>query len=371
MELLRLDSGFNPNRNIDNYESLIWSERYQKAGDFQLKTRDVRKFRSLLPVGSYLGLGESTRGCMVVETHSVKYDKKQGDVLTISGRSWETFLENRIARPIGPNMPLNKVVNGKDVSNDWVFTGLPAYRVGVSLIQKAITSNTEYDLTIPNLRLTTSADPSKTYANISTIMELGSVYERLMELLAIDDFGIEALRNFGDREGPYLRIYNGRDKTATVIFSTEQGHFDSANYVWTNRDHKNTVSGYSYYGVENTSFATIVNPLNRRIAAEQYTDLKSEDGSSQRDAIRVRNTSYLARTRKTVGVPGGSVLAAVFTGEVSSACPHRFRKHYNLGDLVGVLSDYDVRQNMLVTEYVRIEDEQGERAYPTLSTDLR
>jgi hypothetical protein len=38
MELLTLDNNYQPSELIERYASLVWTERYSNAGDFQLVT---------------------------------------------------------------------------------------------------------------------------------------------------------------------------------------------------------------------------------------------------------------------------------------------------------------------------------------------
>lgn len=45
----------------------------------------------------------------------------------------------------------------------------------------------------------------------------------------------------------------------------------------------------------------------------------------------------------------------------------RYRVDYNIGDLVGVIGNYDTFKKMRVVEYVEIEDENGSQSYPTLA----
>lgn len=94
MELWTLDSNFQPTRIVENYSSLIWTERYSSAGDFTLETSEVALMMDLLPLESWITLRESTVP-MIVETHKIEKAKNVSPVLTVTGRSFETILERR------------------------------------------------------------------------------------------------------------------------------------------------------------------------------------------------------------------------------------------------------------------------------------
>lgn len=56
----------------------------------------------------------------------------------------------------------------------------------------------------------------------------------------------------------------------------------------------------------------------------------------------------------------------MFSGNISPMATYQYRVHYGLGDTVSLYGDYDEVQKMIVAEYVRTEDENGDRGYPGL-----
>lgn len=96
MELHKLSSTFQPDDVIDDtrYESLIWTERYATAGDFELVSSDISRCMRMLPLESYVSLKESTVP-MVVESHKIVKAKNSVPKIEVRGRSFETVLERR------------------------------------------------------------------------------------------------------------------------------------------------------------------------------------------------------------------------------------------------------------------------------------
>lgn len=91
-------SGFTGWQNSDvfkDYESLVWTERYSRYGDFilEMSTEHLSEVTNLLSY-NYLMIPESSR-LMMVETFEIKEQNDGIPRLIVKGRSFEAFLENR------------------------------------------------------------------------------------------------------------------------------------------------------------------------------------------------------------------------------------------------------------------------------------
>lgn len=80
---------------IDNFKSLIWTERYSECGDFELCCPADSVYLSLLSIGNYLTLTGSNQ-TMVIEGIEIKTDVDDGNLFYITGRSLESMLDRRI-----------------------------------------------------------------------------------------------------------------------------------------------------------------------------------------------------------------------------------------------------------------------------------
>lgn len=102
MELVTLNDNLQPEKVIDTYSSLVWTERYSKSGDFQLTTNDIAKTIKMIPLESLVSLRNSTVP-MVVEVFKIEKPRDGVPVLTVTGRSFESVLERRVAvrNPMG------------------------------------------------------------------------------------------------------------------------------------------------------------------------------------------------------------------------------------------------------------------------------
>lgn len=108
-ELLR------PSTLIEGYESFIWTERYSSAGDFQIVTKSTHETRTLLMPETYIGRVGSTY-VMKVDTVSDETGTDGSRKLTITGRSLEALLDDRVAMPGTDDLT---------TTPNWVLTGTP------------------------------------------------------------------------------------------------------------------------------------------------------------------------------------------------------------------------------------------------------
>lgn len=101
MDFVRLGAAYSsayiPDKLIEGYNSLIWHERFQEPGEFELKTFDVERVSALLPEDTLVSHLE-TKEVMQVETRSIEMVGAGVDArpqLTIKGRSATIILNHR------------------------------------------------------------------------------------------------------------------------------------------------------------------------------------------------------------------------------------------------------------------------------------
>ena len=95
MIIYLLNKNFEKVRVIDDYISLIWTDRYNEAGDFELYLEATLPNVSAYQIGMYLSNTESEH-MMLIETIEIKSDLEDGSKLIVSGRSLESLLTRRI-----------------------------------------------------------------------------------------------------------------------------------------------------------------------------------------------------------------------------------------------------------------------------------
>ena len=95
MDIWVLDKTLEANDIIDTFNSLIWTDRYDEYGDFEIYTSVTDQALSLLQMDYYLQ-SRSSEHVMIIEEVLIDTDSENGNSVTITGRSLESLLSRRI-----------------------------------------------------------------------------------------------------------------------------------------------------------------------------------------------------------------------------------------------------------------------------------
>jgi len=365
MDLMTLDANNQPSKLIENYDSLIWTERYNTVGDFQLVTGNVEQFMTLLPEGTRLTLRE-TNQVMVVETHQIDRKKNTPQKLTIKGRDFCSILDRRAAI-----QSIAAAVAGTDWALSTKTPSDVAWYVIDQICRAGILSANDI---FPAAMVTfpapadylTSTGPSKNF-----VVERGNLLNVVLGLLqqsaqadasttpatpAVVPHGIRAVRPTAAATNIQIQIYVGTDKSSTVYFDASREMLDDGTYLFSKVGSANVGYGVGS-GIAATMFEGAVEPsgLARRVA---LIDGSSTDMVSP-NALKNYMSMALAEASET----------AIFDGNINPDLnPYKFNIDYALGDIVRLAGDYGLDEFARVTEYIRSEDATGQKAYPTLQT---
>src|SRR5450756_2009370 len=116
MEYYVLDDLLRRDFLIQNYISIIWTERYSAWGDFQIVMPSNSNNRRLFTPGIRVTRNNSYR-VATIETVTDSIAQDGTKTLTIVGRSFEALLEDRVAMPS---------LTATITAPYWVITGNPA-----------------------------------------------------------------------------------------------------------------------------------------------------------------------------------------------------------------------------------------------------
>lgn len=368
MELLRLvsDPGstdfLQPDRVIENYESLIWSERYHPAGDFQIVSSDVKRTMGLLPLEGYVTLRESTVP-MVIESYKIESVKGKAPKLTVNGRTFETVLERRGSvntldlTSTNARLPwsifADKISDAaykaiREVIGDIARSNLPAAVLEASRSGDVIP---EINLPLPSDYTTGT---SKEYP-----IRSGNLYAVILEMLETNHHGIRAVRPTTPGKNTIdLDIYNGADLRETAVFDAKFDQFDNATYLLSNQGSMNLAYIYGPNGasIRQKNNGPEVTGLKRRVLVVDGTNedtLNSDANRQARGLIELYNNNA----------------TALFDGETSAQIAELYNKPvndggYGLGDILKLRGEYNLDRDVRVAEFIRSSDSSGESAYP-------
>ena len=129
MELLVLNTDFESIAVIDTYESMIWTDRYNSYGDFEIFFAMDTQLLQYLKEDYYLWLKDSEH-CMIIEDIKINADTEEGNHLIVTGRSLESILERRIIWG-------QRIFNG-NLQNGIIY-------LGMSYIERGYITQDEYE----------------------------------------------------------------------------------------------------------------------------------------------------------------------------------------------------------------------------------
>lgn len=95
MRIIARDVDMIPINEIDTYTSMIWTDRYNMYGDFELRVPCTDFNYNLFQKARYITIDKSDR-VMVIEKRQVNTKVDKSDEYIISGRSAETLLDRRV-----------------------------------------------------------------------------------------------------------------------------------------------------------------------------------------------------------------------------------------------------------------------------------
>lgn len=271
---------------INGLLSKEWVERYREPGSVTLTSKASRGIREMLPEGTLIGMRGSTE-VMIIEDHQLADD--DDSILTTTGRSFESFLENRIVR------------YGVDSEGQVKFSAKPPWPTWVqaaSLIARQATRQETGSDRIKYLEVVDRVTMSKFKATKEgRTVARGELYAAVKTILDIDNIGWKVVR-----PGPWspaedkvnnmaLVLHSGVDRRSTITMSYESGDIKSADYLWSIKQYKKTAVVYGTWITVSVG-DSVGRGLDRRVL---YVD--GQDIDEKQPAPNAPNPAYPACTR--------------------------------------------------------------------------
>ena len=360
MDLYILDPLLRRQEVVDQYESLIWTDRWNSHGDFELDLKSTLANRGRFLIDTKLAIPDSNEVMVVEETEDIT-DSDGKEILKVKGRTLTAILENRVAKLSMDNLEADPA---------WVLTGTPGdvVREMFDHICRSPYALSDFD-GIPFLQSGTIFDlgnipePSEV---ITVEQRPTSLYDAIRKLCRLYDLGFRLVKN-GDTSELYFEVYTGNDRTtrqsvlSAVIFSASLDSVQNTSEFHSSKKAKNVAYVFSNYG-SMTVYADDVDPNvsgfdRRAIFVETRPD--NSNMAVVNAAMEQAGKEALADARKE----------SLFDGEVNEYAGYIYREDYGLGDLVEMRNRDGVVTYKRVTEHIFVSDQNGDRSYPTLAMD--
>lgn len=379
-------------RVINDYSSLIWTERFRDYGEFQMNIPRTASSADIFFPGLLLGIQESNQ-VMLAETQQEQVNDQGYRDVIVTGRTAESIIEDRVLwAPQGSTLTLARQYTYLDAALLYIW----------GAVQNSSTSDVGYTVARPsqisvNSKISDSivTDSSKLFGTSMSVQKInvsiGQMGPLIRKFLHAASCGLRCIRPISSVNGVYsitvdpangtgkgiitraamsgntdkLRfdVYKGTDRSISpptsdnmVYISEEAGHLDNVNVATTYREFITN----AVHGVDSTHYYGSTTSLTKK--GDFGIRHRYIDASQLVSGMAVADyTPIIAQAQKDYYQSHSN--RAILDADLTTNTPFIFGTDYYLGDTVMLRYKTRTRRS-LVNEYTRIEDLEGSRAYP-------
>lgn len=354
MDIIVKNTSYQIEAIVDVYDSLIWTERYSKCGDFEIVLPLTDEMMSIFRLERYLQI-ENSDMTMIVEGIQIQTDAENGDKITVTGRSLESILDRRI-------------VWGKQVLSGDFQNGIQ------SLLQSSIIKPTIANRKISNFRFIPSTDSSITSLKIDAQFTGDNIYDTICQLCEDRGLGFRVVLM---EDGHFdFQLYAGADRSYDqlinpfVTFSPEFENLLDSTYKESTSWIKNiTLIGGEDQGNQRRYAAAGSNTvagLGRRELFTDARDIQSEITDSEGNEHTLSNEEYIAQLQQR-GIQKLTELKEepLFDCRIETKNMYIINKDFFKGDIVQISNGHGQDEKARITEVIISDDQNGIGIYPT------
>lgn len=393
MDLTTLTPTFLADQPVDEFVSAIWTERYTKSGDTQIVVPATAENIGKLREGTYLAL-RGSKEVMELDTQNI-----ERGLLTVTGSTLdEAVLMERFLWAQNPEYTTGEDVTTRiaDLTDDTRKPGeFMSHLVDLFVINTVAFDAAHAPATldwikeeIPELSLG-DIDHSGTVQRLTA--PTGPLYTALEQLADQNKVGMSLYLDSADAETGFqlkFKTYKGLDRTsnqstnALVRLTPELDGISDIKEIRSIKDFKNVVYVY-YQGVITVHLLDPTAPepegLERRVLV---TDAQGEPvgrkvnnyGPQHWGGIEYGQTTVVGPTEIAAfreqnakdALANHNYIHSI-DGQTSPISDYKFGTDYFLGDLIELEGLTGAISQAQITEYIRSQDKNGEKSYPTIS----
>ncbi len=340
---------------VDVYKSIIWTDRYNAAGDFEIYVLMSDEMLNIFQNGYYIQ-ADFSDSTMIVENISITTENDGGAFLMITGRSLESILERRIIWQqtiFYENSTIVSVI--QKLLNDAIINPDISHRKINNFIFKQPT-----DSKITSLRLTGDLQFTGDVL-YEAIQKICNLYNLGFKLTFNDDYQFVF-----ELYSPNDRSYN-QDENPYIEFSPNFDNLISSDYKIVTTGYRNvTLVAGEGEGIDRKTVSVnsdLYSGLDRR---ELYTDARDlstniEDGTISDDEynemLKNRGLTKLMETQ----------IESNFDASVDYTQPYVYNKDYFIGDIVEFQNQFGISYRVRISELIYSESTEGIEHYPTFT----
>lgn len=377
MQLFVLDKSFEVVNLCDSFSSLIWTERYSGYGDFELYLPASMENINLFPRGFYLWLIEppvfdrngnkiETRNdVMIIEKTELSTNIEDGDQLVVSGRSLEALLLRRVIpkkvtyESVDPRTIIRTILNENIVAPSESARKVPNFKIAIDSSQRPDTKD----------KRTYDFDGDYVYDAIKTICD-DYDWGFSLDLKSDDHWQTSYLsfstvygtdRSYEQVENPYMVFSQRFDNLISSDTIEDDTEFFNSAYVSSTEETKDNKTRRLIKYVANNSGRSGWD-IRETFYTDSDTKLSDDNNNPRPDSAIYPELEKYGKDELKSQKSNDS-----FNAEIALFESVRYHRDYDIGDIIQFDNAYGVNKTARITEYVRNEDANGYREYPTFT----
>jgi hypothetical protein len=389
MDLYTLTDQFLANEPIDDFVSAIWTERYSQAGDCELKVPATPEMITKLAPDTYLALRGSNE-TMILETQSI-----EEGLMTVIGRTLDTFLDQR---PAWFRNPASSVDDDTARVTDYVQADKSVGEFLSHVVDRMVINTVEYTGEYANVNLSWSLEeiPFLSLGTTDTsggdkrlTIPVGPLYSGLADIAMKEGMGFNLILEYADPVSGYSLKFNtfkGVDHTTDgtgelVRLVPELDSIQNLKEVHSIALYKNVAYVY-YQGIITKHLAEPDLPepegLKRRVLITNAEGApvghkvtiptwdRHQWPGYQQTVVGPEDIAAFRAQNARDALANANYIRAI-DGQTSPSNDYKFGVDYGLGDLIELQGLTGTISKARITEYIRSQDQSGEREYPTIA----
>lgn len=350
-DLYILNEKFELVDSVDGYDSLIWTDRYSEAGDFEIYITSLEKNIGIFRQNYYVKYPESEH-TMVIDYIEVTTDSEDGNKLIVRGESLESILKRRI------------------IWNQTILTGDLQSQIEKLLIENIINPSIEARA-IPNFKFQKSEDERITSLTIDAQFTGDELYEVIKSICDDVNLGFKVILD--DQNNFVFSLYMGEDRSYSqdlnpyVIVSKTFDNISNSSYLMSTRPMRNValIGGEG----EGASRRTMVTGDETKIGLrrrELYVDARDISSQTSEGVLSTAdyNAQLVQRGKERLAE---NRIQKSFDGEVDSLGEFQYHRDYFMGDIIQFEDEYGYGGQARIIEYIYAVSPSGIDSYPTLN----
>jgi hypothetical protein len=351
MEFYVLDQNFQTIFILDRYESIIWVDRYNEVGTFELYTPVTDDIMTYVRPDNYL-MNPNSRKLMIIEDFAIESNIEDGNRIKVIGRSLESILDRRVIWK-QTNIDGNLQTAVKKLINENIISPTTA------------TGGT--DRKINNFVFNDSDDERVTALKLTNQYFGENLLDVIVDICDTNKLGFEVILNSSHQF--VFSLYFGEDRSYKqnelpyVTFSPLFDNVISSNYAEEHSSYKNIalVGGEGEGSKKKTRVVgTSTGIFRKEIYVEASNISKDDSGTAKKyvQALDEYGKKELANNK----------VKRDFDAKCSVNQGFILGEDYNIGDIVQFANEYGIEAPARIKEYTWSYNTEGVDLYPTFES---